>query len=136
MPAMRPPLRSRLAGDELGLADRRELGRPVGAVRGAALDEHGLLDAVAAADVGEQLGEAVRQHAARWPEVMVRIDDALVGVDHVFDDERPPLVRAGPRLRRAHGVWLWHAAVPHSLGITPVVRNVVIWLRSLALPRP
>ena len=59
-----PPLRSAVAGDELGLADRCELVGPVGAISGAALHEHRPLDPVPAADVGEQLGEAVRQRSA------------------------------------------------------------------------
>ncbi len=44
------------AVDELDLADRAHLDRAVGAVHGAALDEGGGDDVVAAADVGEYLG--------------------------------------------------------------------------------
>ena len=94
-----PAAALRLGGDELRLADGRQRGRPVGAVGGAALHEHGVLDPVPAADVGEQVGEAVRQRSAR-PHVMVRIDDPLPGIDDRLVDERSPLVGAGDR--RAH----------------------------------
>ena len=66
------------AVDELGLAERAQLRRAVGAVAGRALDEDGALDVVAAAGVGQQLGEqvAVRREV---PEVMVRVDDGRSG---------------------------------------------------------
>src|SRR5690349_10730069 len=47
------------AGDELGLAQRAQLGLALGAVHLAAFEEHGGADVVAAADVGEQLGQQV-----------------------------------------------------------------------------
>jgi hypothetical protein len=63
------------AGDEGRFADRREVRWPRSGVGGAALDEDGLLDAVARPGVGVELGQAVRERAARWPEVVVGIDD-------------------------------------------------------------
>ena len=53
------------------------------------------LDAVPAADVGEQVGEAVRAAAAGGPQVMVRVDDALLGID----DRPRPRARATRRNR-------------------------------------
>ena len=67
---MSPPLRLRRVRNELGLADRRELGRPVGPVGGAALDEHRPLDAVAGAGVGQQFARrrtgADRPSGHKW----------------------------------------------------------------------
>ena len=84
-------------GREFGLADRRELGGSVGAIGGAAFDEHRLLDTVAASEVGLELRERVRERAAGRPEVVMRVDDPLTGIDHLFLDERAPRIRAGRR---------------------------------------
>ena len=64
MPAISPPLRCAAPATNSVSPTGRELGRAVGAVRGAALHEHRPLDAVPAADVGEQVGEAVRERSA------------------------------------------------------------------------
>ena len=100
-----------LGGDPLGLSHGRERGRAVGAVGGAALHEHGAFDPVPAADVGEQVGEAVRERSA-GPQVMVRIDDAPLGIDDRLVHERTPLVGARPR--RAHDRELYHARKPRE----------------------
>ena len=63
------------AVDELDLAHRRHLGRAVLAVHRLAFEEHGGDDVVAAADVGQQLGQEVAAALRRVPEMMVRIDD-------------------------------------------------------------
>ncbi len=81
--------------DELGLADRREIRRSGGAVGGVALHEHRLLDPVPTPHVGEQGVQLVREHAPARPQMMVRVDDALIGVDDVFDDQRAPRIRTG-----------------------------------------
>jgi hypothetical protein len=98
------------AADELGLAQRAQLGRAVGPVAGGALDEHRALDLVAAAGVDQQ----VRQEVAvggEVPEVMVRIDDGQLRLeDLLLRLPQPVLADAGHagrhravRLGRGHG---------------------------------
>ena len=41
-----------------------------------------------------------------------------------------------PPKNLVYGFILWQADEPHSSGITPVLRNVVIWVKRRALPRP
>src|SRR3954451_16915713 len=64
--------------------------------------------------------------AAPRPNLLARIVGVLPSTEDDFD------LFAGSD----YGVWLWHAAAPHSFGITPVMRNDVICSRSCALPRP
>jgi hypothetical protein len=66
--------------DELGFAHGLHLDRAIGAVHRAALDENGLGDFVAAADVGEQL---IKQKPVPRvvPQVMVGIDDLQPWLD-------------------------------------------------------
>ena len=68
------------AVDELGLADRLHLDRPVGAVHRAALDEDRGRDVVAGAGVGQQLVQQVAMVGV-IPQMMVRIDDRQVRLE-------------------------------------------------------
>ena len=69
------------AVDELHFADRRHLGGAGLAVHRLAFDEDRGDDLVAAADVGEQVGQEVLSAVRRVPEVMMRIDDWQVGLE-------------------------------------------------------
>src|SRR5690606_35127565 len=68
------------AGDELDLADRPHLFRPVGAVHRVALLEHAGVEVVAGARVGEILVEQIAV-AAPVPEEVVRVDDRQLRLD-------------------------------------------------------
>jgi hypothetical protein len=61
------------------------------------LDEHRRFDAMAAVDIGFEFGQPVRQRAAFGPQVVVRIDDRRVGVDHLLGHLVEPGLRPGDR---------------------------------------
>ena len=98
------------AVDELGLAQRAQLGRAVGAVAGRALDEHRALDFVAAAGVGQQVGQQVAVRG-EVPEVMVRVDDGQIRLEDLLLRQAQPVLadarHAGrDRAVRLLGHWL------------------------------
>ena len=62
------------AVDELGLADRAQLFRPVGAIHGMAVDRDCRDDIVPAAGIGEQFWEKILPVIER-PHMMMRVDD-------------------------------------------------------------
>ena len=82
------------AVDEFGLADRAESLRTLGSVHGAALQENGGDDVVAAVDVGQQVVEHVYPVRA-IPEMVVRIDDRQVGLQDRLFAAREPVVADG-----------------------------------------
>ena len=88
------------AVDELGLAQGAQLRRTVGAVAGRALDEHGQLDLVAAAGVGEQVGEEVAVRG-EIPEVVMGVDDGEVGLQRLLLRQAQPVL-ADARHARGH----------------------------------
>ena len=97
------------AVDELDLADRLHLLRPVGALHRARLHEHGREDVVAAVGVGEQIVEQVAP-ALAIPQVMMRIDDRQVGLEDRLLAPGEPVVAdveivrgLGRALRLRHG---------------------------------
>ena len=71
-------------GHELRLADGAEMLRPVVPIAGAALHEHGLLDAVAGLRIAPQILEQVRSPVGRIPQVVMGIDDAALRIDDLF----------------------------------------------------
>ena len=83
----------RLAGDELGLADRRELVVLSGRRRRRTRRTRSLDDVCPSLGVGVQVGEAVGQRPAGRPQVMVRVDDRRIGVDDLLDDDVEPRLR-------------------------------------------
>ena len=70
-----------LAVHELDLADRLHLVRSAGAEHRLAFEEHRRDDVVAAAEVGQQLGQEIEAARRRVPEMMVRIDDRQLGLE-------------------------------------------------------
>ena len=74
------------AGDVLGLADRGHGLGGVGVVHRAALDEDGLADVEVACVLQQFIEEVAQGRAvgAGVPEVVVRVDDLLIGVDGGF----------------------------------------------------
>ena len=85
--------------DELDLADRLHLDRPVGAVHRTAFDKDAVRDVVAAARVGEQLVEEVAVPVP-LPQVMMRIDDLERWLQDLLFPLRPPGGIAVTRSRR------------------------------------
>ncbi len=81
--------------DEHGLTDRSQMLGPVAPVVRVALDEDRVDDVVPRRQVGLEFGQPVRQRAALRPEVVVRIDDRQIGVDHVLDHRCQPLLGSG-----------------------------------------
>jgi len=79
-------------GDELHLADRAHLDRPVAPIHRAALLEDGGADVVAGVEVGEQFRQQIGP-AAAVPQMMMRIDDRQLR----FAD-RLPLLFCEPRI--------------------------------------
>ncbi len=79
------------AVDELDLADRLHLVRPVGAQHRARLHEHGGDDVVAAVGIGEQVVEQIAP-ARAIPQMMVRIDDRQIGLEDRLGAARKPVV--------------------------------------------
>ena len=75
---------------------------PSRAVEGAALDEHGSGDAVAAVEVGQQLVQQVAP-AAAVPQMMVRIDDRQVRFQGRLDPFGKPILADGKVVRRPLG---------------------------------
>ena len=75
---------------ELRLADRLHRFRPVGAVHGAGLHEDGGADVVAGADIGEDFVQQITP-ARPVPEVMMRIDDALRGIERFLRGRGQPI---------------------------------------------
>src|SRR5205814_9466388 len=71
------------AVDELGLAERLLLVRPVGAVHLAAFLETGRDDVVPAADIFEQILEQVSV-TGPVPQMMVRIDDRQIRLEDLL----------------------------------------------------
>ncbi len=90
------------AVDEFRLADRAQFLRPVRAMEGAALDEHGIGDVVAAVEVGQQIVQQVAP-AAAVPQMMVRIDDRQVRLQRRLDGAGEPVLADGKVVRRALG---------------------------------
>ena len=78
-----------VAVDELGLADGLHLGRAVGAIHRAALDENRLSDVVAAVGVGQQLIEE-KAVVRAIPQMVVRIDDLQFRLDDLLLAQRKP----------------------------------------------
>src|SRR5215469_13829024 len=76
------------AVDEFDLADRRHLRPTVLLVHRAAFEEHGGDDVVTTADVREQLGQQITPALRRVPEMMVRVDDRQIRLQHRLG--RPP----------------------------------------------
>src|SRR5260221_4576470 len=107
------------AGDELGLAERAQFRRPLGAVHLAAFEKHRRADVVAAVQILEQI---VKQVAVAWPvpEMMVRVDDRplrlqrrlLRGSEPVLADRQ---VTSGRGLRRLHRCVLPRSALKSAM---------------------
>ena len=77
-----------------GLADRAQFLGAVGTVEGARLHQHGGAHVVAAADVGQDLIEQVAP-ARAVPQVVVRVDDALRGVEDLLLARGQPILADG-----------------------------------------
>jgi hypothetical protein len=101
------------AVDELGLAQRLELGRAVGAIAGCALDEDRALDPVTAARVGEQVGKQIAMRR-EVPQMVVRIDDGEVRLQDLLAHGRQPILPdpGHPRCYRAVRLVRRHAFLP------------------------
>ena len=92
------------AGDELGLAERFQLLRAVGAVHLAAFHEAGRDDVVAAAEIGQQILEQVAV-ARPVPQMMVRIDDRQIGFEDLLAALVEPIrPHGGVTARRNRGL--------------------------------
>src|SRR5205823_6364330 len=78
------------AGDEAGLAEGAHVLRAVFQVFGAAFEEDGLFDLVAATGVGPEVFEEVGEATAFAPEVVVWVDDRAFRVDDRFLDAGEP----------------------------------------------
>ena len=114
------------AGDELHLAHRLHRLRPGRAVHRVALDEDGGFDRVAGAgDVREEIVQQVALPLGALPEVMMRVDDGDVRVDHRLRRRRgqPGLIGRGDAPEG--GGFAGHARVsslatsPHEPGRAP-----------------
>lgn len=82
----------RLCGYEPCLAERGEVVGEAVILRGAALDKDSAHDAVSVVCIGMQLIEAVGETFAGRPQMMMRIDDRPIGVDHLFSGQVEPLL--------------------------------------------
>jgi hypothetical protein len=74
----------RNAVDEFDLADRRHLGGPMLAIHGLAFEEHGGDDVMPAPNIGQQVRQNVATAMRRVPEVMMRINDRQIRLQHRF----------------------------------------------------
>ncbi len=104
------------AVDELGLAQGAQLRCAVGAIAGRALDEHGRLDLVAAAGVGEQVGKEVAVRG-EIPEVVMRVDDGEIGLQHLLLRQAQPVLADARHARghRAMRLGRGHRRLPDAL---------------------
>ncbi len=96
----RPAIASALAhrrdsGNEFRLAERPQFLRSLGAVHRVTLHEDGLRDVVAGRQVGEEFVEQITIPVRVIPEVMMRVDDGKVRLQHRFRRRlrQPVLVR-------------------------------------------
>src|SRR5207249_4277518 len=101
------------AVDELGLAERLLLLRPVGAVHLAAFLKAGCNDFVAGTDIFEQILKQITV-AGPVPQVMVRIDDRQIGLEDLLTPLVQP-VRAHRRMTSRGYCGLWHCLAPPRL---------------------
>ena len=117
--------------------DNRDLDRPLGLRVGVSIGE-----ATTEADdyFGDPVIEAARLCAKADGGQILAADAVRVMAGRRALQEFRSLgeltLKVDSDLRSRHGVLDWQAEIPHSFGITPVDRNVVIWASRLALPRP
>ncbi len=95
------------AGGVLRLADRAQFLGAIGAVEGARLHQHRRIHVMAGADVGQDVVEPVAP-ARPFPQMVVRIDDALAGVEDLLLPRGKPVLADGD-------VVLAHAALRGGL---------------------
>jgi hypothetical protein len=103
------------AGGVLRLADRAQLLRPVGAVEGARLHQHGRPHVMPRADIGEDVVEPVTP-ARPFPQVMVRIDDALAGIEDLLLPRGEPFLADG-KVVLAHAALLGGFRLGRALSV-------------------
>jgi hypothetical protein len=89
---------------ELGLTEALKVLRSALAVARAALDEHRLLDAMPGAGVGPEILEQIAAPLRPVPQVMMRIDDRPLRLDHLFHHLLEPL--------RSTRHWTRHGFLP------------------------
>ena len=83
---------------ELDLADRAQLNGPAGAIHRQPFEIDRGRDVVAAAGIGQQIGQQVAAGILAIDQMMVRIDDRQIGVEDLLLASREP-VRAHPQMR-------------------------------------
>src|ERR1019366_6064296 len=119
-------------GDELGFTDRPHFLRTILAIGRAALDEHGGANVVPGSHVLRQFVEQITIGTC-VPQMMLRIDDGLVGIQNVLSqagEPRGPDTRMRkPKPAAAHGTCPPPGWVPRFGRIRP-------WRGSPRNPRP
>ena len=98
----------RHGGHEFGFAYRLQRLRPVLAIGGAALNEHRRFHVVPGGHVGHEVFQQIPVRP-RFPKMMMRIDDRLLGIENLLPQHRQPI---GPHARMVKRKAFGHGISP------------------------